>query len=140
MTFLIIEDGTEYTERFRRFLGGEFEFERASHFHDARNKITTAAAILLDLDFRRTDSSLLVDESGAPAPRAAADVQGILILRALRAHGFGTPALLFADLDDPGRVTRLERELAPLEVVSSSEGLPRIAERLRKLSSQQRDR
>jgi hypothetical protein len=42
--------------------------------------------------------------------------------------------LLFADLDDAGRAVRLEAELAPLQIVSSSEGLPRIAQRLRALA------
>ena len=136
MRLLICEDGTEYTERFRRFLGGEFEFVRAANFADALRLSPDARVLLFDLDFRRTDPALLVDESGAPAPRNAAEVQGILILRALRSRGVKLPALLFADLDDADRTTRLEAELAPLQVVSSSEGLPRIAQRLRKLSNQ----
>jgi hypothetical protein len=138
MKLVVCEDGSEYSERFRRFLGGEFEFVRAANFGEALAAVSGAQGLLLDLDFRR--SALLVDESGAPAPRAAADVQGILILRALRSRGVRLPALLFADLDDAQRVVRLESELAPLQIVSSSEGLPRIAERLRKLSGQERDR
>ena len=137
-TLLICEDGSEYSERFRRFLGSEFEFVRAANFEEALAAVGDARALLLDLDFKR--SALLVDESGAPASRAAAEVQGILILRALRARGFRLPALLFADLDDAERVARLEAELAPLQVISSSEGLQRIAGRLRKLSDQQGDR
>jgi hypothetical protein len=43
------------------------------------------------------------------------------------------PALLFADLDDPQRAARLEKELAPLQIVSSAEGLPQIAVRLRRI-------
>jgi hypothetical protein len=43
------------------------------------------------------------------------------------------PALLFADLDDAARATRLEAELAPLRIVSSSEGLPGISLLLRKM-------
>ena len=136
MKILVVEDGTEYSERFRRFLGGEFEFVRAAHFGEALRLAPDARGLLLDLDFRRTDPALLVDESGAPAPRNAAEIQGILILRALRSRGVKLPALLFADLDDAERATRLEAELAPLQVVSSSEGLPRIAQRLRKLSNQ----
>ena len=136
MRLLVCEDGTEYTERFRRFLGGEFEFVRAANFAEALRLSPDARVLLFDLDFRRTDPALLVDESGAPAPRNAAEVQGILILRALRSRGVKLPALLFADLDDADRTARLEAELAPLQVVSSSEGLPRIAQRLRKLSNQ----
>ncbi len=133
-TLLVCEDGREYTERFQRFLGGEFRFLRAAHFAEALRLAPGASAILLDLDFRRTDPALLVDESGAPAARSAAEVQGILMLRALRSRGVKLPALLFADLDDGERAARLEAELAPLQIVSSSEGLPRIAERLRALS------
>ena len=133
MTFLVCEDGSEYTERFTRFLGGEFRFCRAGHFAEALAQAEGAAALLLDLDFRRTQPSLLVDERGQSAARSAADVQGILILRALRAKGIALPALLFADLDDPDRCARLESELAPLRVVPSSEGLPRIAQLLREM-------
>ena len=135
VTFLVCEDGTEYTDRFRRFLGGQFQFLRAGHFAEALALAAGASAVLLDLDFRRTQPALLVDERGAPAPRSAADVQGILILRALRARGVLLPALLFADLDDPGRAARLESELSPLRVVPSSEGLLRIAQLLREVSS-----
>lgn len=135
MTFLVCEDGTEYTDRFTRFLGGQFRFRRAGHFAEALALAPDAVAVLLDLDFRRTQPALLVDERGAPAPRSAAEVQGILILRALRARGVALPALLFADLDDPARAARLEAELSPLRVVPSSEGLPRIAQLLRELVS-----
>jgi hypothetical protein len=133
--FLVCEDGQEYTERFRRFLGAQFEFVRAAHFAEALAAAGECGALLLDLDFRRTDPAQLVDENGAPAPRGAAEVQGILILRALRARGVAKPALLFADLDDAERVVRLERELAPLWVVPSGEGLADVARRLRELTA-----
>jgi hypothetical protein len=132
-TFLVCEDGSEYTERFRRFLGAEFQFARAGHFAEALALAPQANGLLLDLDFRRTDAALLVDEAGAPAPRSAAEVQGILVLRALRSRGVRLPALLFADLDDDARARRLQEELAPLCIVSSSEGLPGIARRLREM-------
>src|SRR3954468_17184395 len=140
MKVLICEDGSEYTERFTRFLGAEFEFVRAAHFAEALKLAPDARALLLDLDFRRTDPALLVDESGRPAARRAAEIQGILLLRALRSRGVALPALLFADLDDAERSVRLETELGPLQIVSSSESLQRIAERLRSLPDEQRDR
>ena len=135
MTFIVCEDGREYTDRFSRFLGSEFQFARAGHFAEALRLAPDAQGLLLDLDFRRTPLALLVDETGAPAPARAAEVQGILLLRALRSRGVKLPALLFADLDDSGRTARLEDELAPLQIVSSSEGLPRIAQRLREISA-----
>ena len=140
MTLLVCEDGAEYTERFQRFLGAEFRFRRAAHFAEAVQLLPGARALLLDLDFRRTDPALLVDESGAPAARDTAEVQGILILRALRSRGVTLPALLFADLDDDARAARLVADLAPLQIVPSGEGLARIAQRLRALPDQQRER
>src|SRR5581483_12222103 len=107
MTFVVCEDGAEYTERFRRFLGSQFRFVRAGHFAEALALADGAVALLLDLDFRRTQPALLVDERGESGARSTADVQGILILRALRARGVTLPALLFADLDDAERAARL---------------------------------
>ena len=135
MTFLVCEDGSEYTERFRRFLGAQFQFVRAGHFAEALSLLPGARALLLDLDFRRTPSALLVDERGAQDARAAPEVQGILILRALRTRRIALPAVLFADLDDAAHAARLQSELAPLRIVPSSEGLPRIAQLLRELLS-----
>jgi len=135
MTFLVCEDGSEYTDRFTRFLGAQFRFARAGHFAEALALAPGAEALLLDLDFRRTQRALLVDERGAPDPRSATEVQGILILRALRARGVTIPAFLFADLADEAHAARLEAELAPLRIVPSSEGLPRIAQLLREVVS-----
>src|SRR5713101_7713318 len=97
-----------------------------------------AAGLLLDLDFRRADPARLVDESGAARARLSAgersrlaEVQGVLILRALRGRGVGLPALLCADLDDPAQVQRLEEELRPLTVVPGTEPVARIGDRLR---------
>jgi len=135
MTFLVCEDGSEYTDRFTQFLGAQFRFARAGHFAEALALAPSASALLLDLDFRRTQRALLVDERGAPDPRSAVEVQGILILRALRSRGVKLPAILFADLDDAAHAARLLAELAPLEILSSSEGLPRIAQLLREVVS-----
>jgi hypothetical protein len=133
--FLVCEDGHEYADRFGRFLSGEFEFVRAGSFAEALPLAGSCAGLLLDLDFRRTDAKLLVDEAGSPAAKSAADVQGILILRALRGRGLLLPALLFADFDDPDRAARLEAELSPLRVVGSTESLPALARVLRELAA-----
>ena len=135
MTFIVCEDGAEYSDRFQRFLGARFVFVRAGHFADALSLAPGACGVLLDLDFRRTAAAHLVDERGERADASAAEVQGILILRALRAHGVQLPALLFADLDDAARAARLEAELAPLRVVPSSAGLAQIAQLLREMSN-----
>jgi hypothetical protein len=136
--FVVCEDGTEYVERFRRFLGDDFDFVPAHDFGEARAAMPGAAGILLDLDFRRTPPERLVDERGpAPAPLDAGtrarlvETQGILILRQLRAAAIACPAVLFADFDDAGQRAFLERTLAPLTIAGSRLGLAEIAALLR---------
>jgi hypothetical protein len=136
--WIVCEDGDEYLSRFRRFLGQEFEFVPAGDLQDVLRAAPGAAGLLLDLDFRRADPARLVDESGAARAdlaagerRRLAEVQGVLILRALRGRGIVLPALLCADLDDAAQARQLEEELAPLAVVPGSEGVARIGERLR---------
>jgi hypothetical protein len=139
---LVIEDGDEYTQRFRRFLGPAIAFDRATCLADARTALGwEPRGLLLDLDFRRTPRDALVDEQGRTnlplgdggfAPLS--EQQGILILRALRAEGCRLPALLFADLSDAGQVRYLEDALAPLRIIPSDESLPTIAAAIRGLA------
>ena len=132
--FVVCEDGAEYIDRFRRFLGATFEFVAANDLAAATAGVASAQGLLLDLDFRRTPPERLVDEHGATpaAPdegtrRRLVESQGILILRALRARGVALPVLLFADVADATQVAFLERTLAPLVVAPSSMGLGEIA-------------
>jgi hypothetical protein len=138
LRFVVCEDGDEYLERFRRFLGEAFDFLPARDYAEAHAAAAVADAILLDLDFRRTPPEQLVDEQGpAPAPLDAgtrvrlAETQGILILRRLRAAGVTLPAVLFADLGDAGQRAFLERTLAPLTLAGSRLGIAEIAALLR---------
>jgi hypothetical protein len=136
---VVCEDGREYLERFSRFLGDTLELLRVDDLASALAACARQpAALLFDLDFSRLGEEKLIDESGQRGTRARdenrrlAQVQGILILRALRAAAVTAPALLFADLDDPARVEFLERSLSPLEVVPSTEGMAAIKARLRR--------
>lgn len=131
---IVCEDGTEYVDRFRRFLGDAFDFVPAGDFASALAACAQVDGLLLDLDFRRTPPERLVDEAGATSPALDAGTrlrlaqsQGILVLRALRARGVALPAILFADLDDDQQARFLERSLAPLTVATSSTGLREIA-------------
>ena len=134
---LVIEDGLEYSERFSRLLGAQFVFARAASFAEAVAALEGIDALILDLDFRRTPRERLIDGAGAriheDEAAALAPVQGILILRALRARGVALPAVLCADLDDGEQTARLCEELEPLQLSPSSEGLPALAARLRAL-------
>lgn len=141
--WVVCEDGTEYLERFGRFLGGEFRFVQAADAAALLGALAggEAAGVILDRDFRRAPRERLVDENGrtdaqlseAGRRRLSAD-QGIFILRLLRARGIAVPALLCADIEDAGQAAYLERTLAPLQIVPSSEGLRTTAARLRQLS------
>ncbi len=143
--FVVCEDGTEYIERFRRFLGETFEFAPARGFAEALEALPGAVGLLLDLDFRRTPPDALVDEAGAPvtwlerlgegARRHLTESQGILVLRALRARAVVAPALLFADLDDAARGRFLEESLGPLTILSSRAGMREIADLLREMAA-----
>jgi hypothetical protein len=136
--FVVCEDGTEYLDRFRRFLGDSFAFTPAGDFAAALAAAAHADGLLLDLDFRRTPPEHLVDEQGASPPnldrgsrRRLAETQGILILRQLRARGVTLPALLFADLDDGDQARFLERTLAPMTLASSRLGIVEVAALMR---------
>jgi len=143
--FVVCEDGAEYIERFRRFLGDAFTFVAANDLAATQTAVAASGdldGLLLDLDFRRTPPGQLVDEGGhAPAAldegtrRRLAESQGIFILRALRARGVRLPAVLFADLDDAEQAGFLERTLAPLVVAPSRTGLREIATLLERLST-----
>jgi hypothetical protein len=147
--FVVCEDGAEYIDRFRRFLGDAFAFVPA---HDLGDAIAAVAAgqgagvdgLLFDLDFRRTPPDRLVDERGRAlagrgahvddgARRRLTETQGIHILRALRARGVSLPAVLFADLADAEQARFLERTLGPLVVAPSSTGLREIGALLARL-------
>lgn len=139
---VVCEDGDEYTTRFARLLGQHIEFQRANNHAEAARLLGAGAlGILLDLDFRRTPATDLVDETGTTRTelsdgerRRLAEIQGILVLRALRSVGVTAPALLFADLDEPSRGDYLMRTLAPLTILPSSESLPAIAKHIRTLA------
>ena len=132
--FVLCEDGAEYRDRFRRFLGATFEFLPAADYAAARAAAAGAHGLLLDLDLRRTPPERLVGEGGPAAGplsdgerRRLSESQGILILRLLRAEGIALPALLFADFDDADQARFLESTLAPLTIVPSRTGLREIA-------------
>jgi hypothetical protein len=134
---IVCEDGHEYLQRFSRFLASALELVRVDDLPSALAACARGPrALLFDLDFSRLPPERLIDEAGQAGARPPhesrrlAQMQGILILRALRAAGVRAPALLFADLDDPARVKFLETSLAPLAVVPSSEGMASIRARI----------
>jgi hypothetical protein len=141
--FLVCEDGSEYTERFERFLGAEFQFQKSEDAGSLLSQLQTlrpVAAILLDLDFRRTDGSRLVDGEGRGISAVSREEhvrlvanQGIAILSTLRKRGWQTTVLLFADLEEPRQREYLERTFAPLQLIESHMGLHDLKKRFEQL-------
>ncbi len=119
---------TRIPRTLRTFSGARYDFvqsrcanELLIHLHDP----LPVVAILLDLDFRRTDLSLLIDGEGNPLANSTSEErkrlvanQGIAILSCVRRRFAQTPVLLFADLAEAQR-TFLTQRFAPLTVVSS---------------------
>jgi hypothetical protein len=142
--FLVCEDGDEYIQRFVRFLASRFDFVASQSHRQLTEQLVSSrpvAGILLDLDFRRAPRSELIDERGQALASAASQVQhdlaaqqGICILAAVRREGCVTPAILFADIENPAQTDYLVRRLGPLEVVSSSVGLGELSEKLVRLA------
>jgi CheY-like chemotaxis protein len=103
---LVIEDGTEYAEFARLFLGQEFEVAAAQSADEALQVLAARPidVLLIDLRFDRAPAEILIGGIEASAQRLFAgdqtralrhlqDQQGVLILAALRAAGHAQPAV-----------------------------------------------
>jgi CheY-like chemotaxis protein len=118
---LVIEDGTEYAEFARLFLGEQFEVAAAQSSAEALRILAERSAersidvLLVDLRFDRAAPESLVGDIAGSAQRLFAgdraralrhlqDQQGVLILAELRKAGHRQPAVFVHEF--PGR--RLE--------------------------------
>ena len=126
---LVIEDGTEYAEFARLFLGTHFEVVAARSGAEALSAATTAPidALLIDLRFDRAPAGVLVGDLGATALRLFAgdqeralrhlqDQQGVLILAELRKAGHVQPAVFVHEFP-PRRLENLRRLYGDLRPV-----------------------
>jgi hypothetical protein len=118
---LVIEDGTEYSEFARLFLGDGFQVASAFTAAEALACLASdgADALLIDLRFDRAPPGQLLGDLPATAARLFAgdearalrylqDQQGTLILAALRAAGHAQPAVFVHDFP-PRRLENLRR-------------------------------
>jgi CheY-like chemotaxis protein len=103
---LVIEDGDEYAEFARLFLGPDFQVRQARSAAEALHALATEPpdVLLFDLRFDRTPAGTLVGDVRATSQRLFAgdearalrylqDQQGVLILGELRAAGHQQPAV-----------------------------------------------
>jgi CheY-like chemotaxis protein len=130
-TLLVVEDGTEYAEFARLFLGDAFTI---AHAQSAGEALELAAAsppdaLLIDLRFDRTPVDALVGDLEQTASRLFSgdtgralrylqDQQGTLVLAELRQAGFDAPAVFVHDFP-PRRLENLRRLYGRVEAVPS---------------------
>lgn len=140
---LVVEDGTEYTDTFGRFLPA-FSFTRAGSGPAALALCAERAfdVVFLDLRFDRAPPGELLGDAAAlaeerfggdrvAARRHLVEEQGLYVLAALRAAGVRTPVLLGHDLTrEPRRWQRLQQVQGPLDAISGALRPDDVAARL----------
>ena len=137
MNILVIEDGFEYSELLKRFLGDDtaFEFHRVQNGEAAIQALATGhwESIVLDLCFDRIPVEELLGDLDVVAEqfngRHAEGLQyiirnqGIFILSAIRDAGFNVPVLMSHDYSrEANRWRRLVNRYGPLQYVSDNAG------------------
>jgi hypothetical protein len=128
---LVIEDGTEYSEFARLFLGDDFVVARAETAAEALGLAAAEpiSALLIDLRFDRASPDTLIGDVDATAGRLFAgdrpralrhlqDQQGVLILAELRKAGHRQPAVFVHDFS-ARRLENLRRLYGDVRAVSS---------------------
>jgi ActR/RegA family two-component response regulator len=127
---LVIEDGTEYEEFARLFLGRDFEVCAAHSAAEALSLVAAAVhALLIDLRFDRAPAAALVGDVAATAERLFAgdreralrhlqDNQGVLILAALRQAGHTQRAVFVHEFAER-RLENLRRLYGDIHAVTN---------------------
>jgi len=145
MRVLVVEDGFEYVEAFRRFVPG-VEWVRAGTGGAALRMAGDQPfdALFMDMCFDRAPANALLGDLAAVAGavgggqsralRHLQDHQGLYILRALRDDGVTLPALISYDFSsEPRRWRRVRSEHHPVDYVSDAEGPVAMAYKLQTL-------
>jgi DNA-binding response OmpR family regulator len=143
---LVVEDGYEYFDTFRRFLTEGFEWVRAGAAREALQLIQERSfdAVLLDMCFDRIPPADLLGDVAEAAERFNGDKhkglrflqehQGNYILADLRASGCALPVVISYDFDDePRRWAHLIARFAPLDYLPDNFGPRLVEEKLRSL-------
>ncbi len=110
---LVVEDGTEYEEFARTFLGARFDVVTAHSAREAieRLRARTVDVVLVDLRFERAPSEALIGDVDATAKRLFGgdrvralrwikDQQGTLVLAEIRKAGFAQRAVFVHDFPE----------------------------------------
>lgn len=130
-TLLVVEDGDEYEEFARLFLGEHYEVVACRSAKEALAAARDRApdALFLDLRFERAPAEVLTGDLGGTAQRLFAgdearalrylkDQQGALILKELRDAGVDAPAVFVHDFP-PRRLSNLRKLYGRVSAVPS---------------------
>lgn len=128
---LIIEDGDEYTEFARLFLGTDLAIHQARSLTETLRILEAEpiTALLIDLRFDRATPETLCGDIAATAAqlfggdharalRYLKDQQGALILAQVRQRGYRQPAVFIHDFP-PRRLQNLQRLYGQVSAVPS---------------------
>ena len=142
---LVVEDGDEYTTTLGRFEAEEFAFTRAGDGAEALRRLGEGGydLVFLDMRFDRVEASRLLGDLAETAERFNGDPvrarqflednQGAYILAAVRAAGFGLPAVFSHDFDaEPRRWATLTKLYGPVAYLPDNASAARIREVLRR--------
>ena len=132
-TLLVVEDGTEYLEAFRRLAPGlEVEVVRAGDAVEARGLLASRRVdgVFLDVVFDRTPEEKLCGDPARPAEQRARQQGFYLAAELADAFPAGCPVVIAYDFAaEPGRLAALRESLPSLEGVEESAPLSRVLER-----------
>jgi CheY-like chemotaxis protein len=133
-TLLVVEDGTEYVEAFRRLARGEeVELVRAADAEEARGVLARRRVdgIFLDVVFDRTPEERLCGDPARPAEQRARQQGFYLAAELADALPASCRVVIAYDFAaEPGRLAALRRTLPSLEGVEDGAPLSRVLERL----------
>ena len=112
---LVVEDGFEYINRSRQWMGDSFVFQRAGSGVEALSLLFEERfdVVYLDMNFHRSPEGELLGDLAAIRARFGGDQQraidflsvhqGAYILSAIRAAGFHIPVLFSYDFESEAR-------------------------------------
>jgi len=146
MKILIVEDGTEYIDRAKRWMGEGFVFVRAGSGPEALEALEACdyPLVWMDMDFRRCPPEKLLGWERAGLERFSGDParmrehlsahQGVYILEAVRASGWPGPVVFSHDFSEsPKRWTHLCQRYAPLDWLPEAANPAEIRQRFHRL-------
>ena len=135
-TVLVVEDGTEYVEAFRRLAGGraeDVELIRAGDAEEARGVLARRRvdAVFLDVVFDRTPEDRLCGDPSRPAEQRARQQGFYLAAELAGAFPAGCRVVIAYDFAaEPARLAAVRETLPSLEGVEEGAPLSRVLERL----------